>query len=273
MTIRTANMDDSPLSKIPAELRIYISELALYRPNGVHVDLYTRSILPAALLALAATCKQMRAETHDMLFAINSFTIHTQYFSGVSLDMDLWHDDKLKRAYRMNVQDRLLALVRGPNPMLRHTMDLEISLGEISVHGDMTLIGRALELALDRLIDPCRTEGLSCTRLLRVSFVVRMSEVTWVDDYTVPYTFRHGRDRSATAADLQQCFDKAESGRRVRQQVRAVWAPNDLARIHAAVCAAVFERSAWSPRRTSGFDDDSDPIQSSNPGASGSSPA
>ncbi|KAK5735939.1 hypothetical protein LTR17_007774 [Elasticomyces elasticus] len=136
-------MDDSPLSKIPAELRNTISELALYEPNGVHFDLYTRmeqrSIVPTALLALTATCQQMRAETHDMLFAINSCTIHTHYFRGVSLDMDIWHDDKHKRAYRTNPQDRLLALVCGPNPMLRPTMDLKISLGEICVDSDMTL--------------------------------------------------------------------------------------------------------------------------------------
>ncbi|KAK5684002.1 hypothetical protein LTS10_003866 [Elasticomyces elasticus] len=268
-------MDDSPLSKIPAELRNNISELALYQPNGVHLDLYTRmeqrSSLPSALLALTATCKQMRAETHDMLFAINSFTIHTHYFRDISLDAFMWYDDNPKPAYRTDVQDRLLALVCGPHPMLRHTVDLKISLGEIVIEWDgVALMGRALNVALDRLIDPCRSGRVACTRPLRVSFVVRVDETGTTDDFTSSYSFRYGRDRSAAAADLQQCFNNALGGWQARKWGRAARFPNYPALIYAAVCAVVFEPSAWSSSRTSGFDDDSDPTKSSNTGASGS---
>ncbi|KAK5723006.1 hypothetical protein LTR17_014056 [Elasticomyces elasticus] len=257
----TANTDDSPLSKIPAELRNNINEFALYQPYGVHLDLYTRmeqrSILPTALLALT-TCKQMRAETHDMLFAINSFTVHTHYFRDISVDTIMWYDDNPLAPYRTDVQDRLLALVCGPYPMLRHTVDLKISLGEIVIdYNEVALMGRALDVALDRLIDPCRSGRVTCTRPLRVSFVVRMDEMVRVDDYTVPYSFEYGRDRSATAADLQLCFDKAESGWRARRHGRALWAWDDLAHIHSAVYAAVFEPSTVLSRRTSGFDDES----------------
>ncbi|KAK3629124.1 hypothetical protein LTR56_018245 [Elasticomyces elasticus] len=255
-------MDDSLLSKIPAELRNNISELALYQPNGVHFDLNTRmeqrSILPPALLALTATCKQMRAETHDMLFAINSFMIHTDYFRDITVDMFMWYDDKLKRAYRADVQDRLLALVCRPCPMLRHIVDLKISLGEMVIeYGEVRLMGKALNLALDRLIDPCRSTRVTCTRPLRVSFVVRMEELEWADDYAIPYSFRYYRDRSTTAADLQQCFNNAMGGWQARQWGRAVHRANDLALIHTAVCAAVFEPPTWSRRHAHGSADGS----------------
>ncbi|KAK3648970.1 hypothetical protein LTR56_007102 [Elasticomyces elasticus] len=254
-------MDDSALSKIPAELRNRISELALYQPNGVHLDLYTRkeqrSILPTALLALTATCKQMRAETHDMLFTINNFTILTSYFHNMPMNMICLYDDS-SEPYRADVHDRLLALVCGLRPMLRHTMDLKISLGEIAIeYGEVEFMGKALNLALDRLIDPCRSGRVTCTQPLRVSFVVDIEEVERLLDYTIPYSFRYGRDQSTTAADLQQCFNNAKGGWQTRQRGRAAHRANDLALIHAAICAAVFEPPTWSRRHAHGSADGS----------------
>lgn len=89
-------MDAAPLQKLPAELRNRIYELALYCPRGIVLDpdryrpafwengklLYRNDYDDPAsthfTLALPATCRQLRADTHMMFYAINKFTISTK---------------------------------------------------------------------------------------------------------------------------------------------------------------------------------------------------
>lgn len=73
-------MDDSPLSRLSAELRNKISELVLVQ--GDHIA------LPGAFLGNdpTMTCRQMRRETSDMFWGSNEFHYWLTTFGIVTFD-------------------------------------------------------------------------------------------------------------------------------------------------------------------------------------------
>ncbi|KAK5699023.1 hypothetical protein LTR97_006672 [Elasticomyces elasticus] len=73
-------MDESPLQKMPAELRNRIAELVLYEPMA-SISLSQTATQPAAIRRAF-----LRTETAKMYFAINEFTIFTE-----CLDIELRH--------------------------------------------------------------------------------------------------------------------------------------------------------------------------------------
>ncbi|KAK5129819.1 hypothetical protein LTR08_002796 [Meristemomyces frigidus] len=81
-------MDNSPFNDLPAELRVRIYTAALCPTEGVGIsfaldkDWNTPNERPvylsskARLLALTATCKQMREECTPVFFSVNTFHLH-----------------------------------------------------------------------------------------------------------------------------------------------------------------------------------------------------
>lgn len=66
-------MDDSPLSRLPAELRNRIYELALLQDDSITISLNgKRRWRPPAHLS---TCNQIRAEASSIYYAGNTFTV------------------------------------------------------------------------------------------------------------------------------------------------------------------------------------------------------
>lgn len=96
-------MDNSPLAKLPGELRNRIYELALYHPNGVRLredstDRYTRhhelaifGILHKLghrhVLALAQTCRVVRMECQLLFFQLNDFHVSSSLWDGPDFDL------------------------------------------------------------------------------------------------------------------------------------------------------------------------------------------
>ena len=79
-------MDHSPFSKLPAELRNNIYELAIREPGAVAISVENGYIGKRAFqarpvgygarrLALTMTCQEIRNETTAMYYNINSFSI------------------------------------------------------------------------------------------------------------------------------------------------------------------------------------------------------
>ncbi|KAK0264399.1 hypothetical protein B0A54_17928 [Friedmanniomyces endolithicus] len=76
-------MDDSPLRRLSPELRNRIYELALHVPgrSGIKVRLGKRGAqVKNAPLALTKVCREIRADTVKMFYAVNSFTVYTKMF-------------------------------------------------------------------------------------------------------------------------------------------------------------------------------------------------
>ncbi|KAK3620630.1 hypothetical protein LTR56_023289 [Elasticomyces elasticus] len=78
-------MENSPLKKLPAELRNSIYELALWQSGGVSIGMIQtpqgfrwRSKAPA----LPSVCRQLRRETVEMFYSINRFTIRTKFIEA-----------------------------------------------------------------------------------------------------------------------------------------------------------------------------------------------
>ncbi|KAK4965487.1 hypothetical protein LTR42_012243 [Elasticomyces elasticus] len=78
-------MENSPLKKLPAELRNSIYELALWQSGGISIGLIQtpqgfrwRSKAPA----LPSVCRQLRRETVEMFYSINRFTIRTKFIEA-----------------------------------------------------------------------------------------------------------------------------------------------------------------------------------------------
>ncbi|KAI7259288.1 hypothetical protein KC343_g2335 [Hortaea werneckii] len=83
-------MDNSPLTKLSAELRNEIYHLVLYSPKGFNI-IYIGNILfddkvlrnenhQVHPLALTATCKALRTETLQLFYALNTFTFKFKHF-------------------------------------------------------------------------------------------------------------------------------------------------------------------------------------------------
>ncbi|KAK5735664.1 hypothetical protein LTR17_008015 [Elasticomyces elasticus] len=70
-------MDESPLQKIPAELRNRISEMAMQEPKGVEITVARGRSTCRSPPSLPSVCRQLRKETYKMYFAVNEFTIYT----------------------------------------------------------------------------------------------------------------------------------------------------------------------------------------------------
>jgi len=81
--VQALSMDNSPLSKLPPELRNFIYELALHqdKPFNLHWS-PTQSVREAAwshspkqALALTATCHRIRSECSKLFYATNTFVL------------------------------------------------------------------------------------------------------------------------------------------------------------------------------------------------------
>ncbi|KAK4952410.1 hypothetical protein LTR10_009216 [Elasticomyces elasticus] len=72
-------MDESPFSRIPAELRNRCFELALCQPGPIQIhrpgDRFTATCITPFPTALLATCRVMRKDCTEMFYAVNSFSI------------------------------------------------------------------------------------------------------------------------------------------------------------------------------------------------------
>lgn len=84
-------LDNSPLRRLPVELRLDIYERVLQRANGMKVTLnpprkYRKKITKPHSLALRFTCKVIYRETTGIVFAIND----TWRFSHPNDDSDAW---------------------------------------------------------------------------------------------------------------------------------------------------------------------------------------
>ncbi|KAK3650691.1 hypothetical protein LTR56_006096 [Elasticomyces elasticus] len=79
-------MDESPLQKMPGELRNRVAELVLYEPDGVDITIADGHATCRNPPSLPSVCRQLRTETAKMYFAINEFTIFTE-----CLDIELRH--------------------------------------------------------------------------------------------------------------------------------------------------------------------------------------
>ena len=78
-------MDDSPLSKLPGEVRNEIYQLALRHTSPIIICKNENEVMAVnstPAMALTAVCRQMRKETLKIFYAVNSFTIQTEYFNS-----------------------------------------------------------------------------------------------------------------------------------------------------------------------------------------------
>ncbi|KAK5165284.1 GTPase Ryh1 [Saxophila tyrrhenica] len=96
LTALRAIMESSPLNRLPAEIRNQISELALTLPFPLRLkpqppDVGRGPLLfydhdheyeYSALCALSQTCKQLRDETKDHFFSLNSFEVILDHHLG-----------------------------------------------------------------------------------------------------------------------------------------------------------------------------------------------
>lgn len=87
-------MDNSPLSRLPGELRNKLYELVLFEEDGVTVSptgpktwlIHKRRFgkpsgpRPLSVVGLPATCKAIRSECLRIFYAINTFTFETKHF-------------------------------------------------------------------------------------------------------------------------------------------------------------------------------------------------
>ncbi|KAI7544330.1 F-actin capping protein, partial [Hortaea werneckii] len=94
-----SKMDNSPFTKLSAELRNEIYHLVLYSPEGFNI-VYIGNILfedkvlrnenhQIQPLARTATCKAMRTETLQLFYAINTFTFKLKHFDSLD-DVFRW---------------------------------------------------------------------------------------------------------------------------------------------------------------------------------------
>ncbi|KAK0861795.1 hypothetical protein LTS02_007553 [Friedmanniomyces endolithicus] len=82
-------MNNSPLAKLAPELRNRIYELALYvpGPGGIRVFITKRGArVNNAPLALTKVCREIRADTVKMFYAVNVFTVYTKIFDDMEED-------------------------------------------------------------------------------------------------------------------------------------------------------------------------------------------
>ncbi|KAK5133317.1 hypothetical protein LTR08_007842 [Meristemomyces frigidus] len=75
-------MDNSPLARLAPELKNAIYELALYDANEIPLcaekgSLASPSKQGSTASALTMTCKEIRAETTAMFYAVNTFTLYS----------------------------------------------------------------------------------------------------------------------------------------------------------------------------------------------------
>jgi hypothetical protein len=70
------------LLELPAELRNEIYSLALYHPNGITIDCVSHRQLTPHLLALTATCKQIKNECAHFIFTQNCLRLKIHQHPG-----------------------------------------------------------------------------------------------------------------------------------------------------------------------------------------------
>ncbi|GAB1741907.1 hypothetical protein NU219Hw_g7313t1 [Hortaea werneckii] len=95
-------MDNSPFTKLSAELRNEIYHLVLHSPEDFKI-VYIGNIIfedkvlrnenhQVQPLALTATCKALRTETLQLFYAINTFTFKFKHFDSLDDILEVFRD-------------------------------------------------------------------------------------------------------------------------------------------------------------------------------------
>lgn len=142
-------MDNSPLGRLPAELRNRISELSLTCHGGVYIDKVYE------VNGLTSTCRQMRREAHLLFFRISEFIMFGGYTNGI---LDLATLPAQFRALGVEVVSQIprLTLAAGRS-IVRVQPGLQPSAFELprQVFGDeKTLLELYRELGLEIRVAP-----------------------------------------------------------------------------------------------------------------------
>ena len=89
-------MDDSPLARLPRELRNQIYHAVLVRETPVRVDSPLNSPRlrhenhPVSLAALLQTCRQVRSEAAAMFYGLNTFVVVDGFYEERDLHLFAW---------------------------------------------------------------------------------------------------------------------------------------------------------------------------------------
>lgn len=99
-------MDNSPLSKLSAEIRNEIYELVLCPPGGIQIGLVDGTVAAVKLVdppleqkicSLLATCREIREECRPMLYGANFFQVNELSLPGENFRREWGEDVRVQR--------------------------------------------------------------------------------------------------------------------------------------------------------------------------------
>ncbi|KAK0854065.1 hypothetical protein LTS02_011678 [Friedmanniomyces endolithicus] len=212
-------MDNSPFAKLAPELRNRIYELVLYvlGRSGIKVRLGNRGAqVKNAPLALTKVCREIRADTVKMFYAVNAFTVYTKVFDDMEEDEGSDGPMDAAGAAEMPIDRTWSWFAKFGEKNARMAKRIVINLGTLVAYAGNS--GRWLATAWgatayltseDFGLFP--TEG-PAPKFRRITITFRIDPQPSNSGLKVPkpylsYRFRRGSGEAATRRDLQQSLD------------------------------------------------------------------
>ncbi|KAI7469916.1 hypothetical protein KC351_g12931 [Hortaea werneckii] len=216
-------MDNSPLSKLSAEIRNEIYELVLCPPGGIQIGLVDGTVeavkmvnppLEQKICSLLATCREIRGECRPMLHGANFFQVNELSLPGETFR---WKEAKDVRVQRYS---ECVKKLQGALPLIRKA---QIDMGtwrSTSGQSQRSNECRSLAECCHALCDTIRTKSTTMTADLKgqLSIDANDARVNSADyhsaDDAVAFTFMFDlRDLSTLSVTLVQQKFRAESQR------------------------------------------------------------
>lgn len=238
-------MDNSPFSKLPAEIRNQIYELVLCPPGGIEIGIVGDTAAAVKLVrpppeqkicSLLATCQVIRKECRSILYGTNIFQIDEP-----SIPADIVRENKAK-SMRVERYEQCLRKLKDVLPLIRK-MRIEVgtlrcqfnswrgddstSLAErcYALRDAMTMISKTTSVDTEGLlrVDVCRLDNSCCFLRLdsaaAAAAAANRINADHVDQITLHFNLKDLSTLSITA--VQQKF-RVENQRLQRLRVRGV---------------------------------------------------
>ncbi|KAK3069851.1 hypothetical protein LTR53_011487 [Teratosphaeriaceae sp. CCFEE 6253] len=226
-------MENSPLGKLPAELRNRIYKHALQVQGGVIVDAGPQSHVRGGLPALPWLCRQLKNETFKMMWSVNDFIIRV---TANNLPGRMGHFDNTRVVIDVA---RCLAAMGHHN--VKRAASLTLDLGVCHVHCSKTRfkeIWKALTEERKGLVMPLRMWPINVDVVAEV-YDMGSDEMV---DRVIRYSFPYGRNRRVCEDRLEAGFENA-----LKDVVESEYEDvrDGISRVHESVCHAVLLAIKW----------------------------
>ncbi|TKA68361.1 hypothetical protein B0A55_07467, partial [Friedmanniomyces simplex] len=192
-------------------------------------------------------CRQVRAETLQMFYALNKFTVYTNYFNTFEENDEF---DPVTEYYYKACQKQIsettswFAQIGSRNARLAKRVTINLGIIELEPLSDGLWVAEAWDIATLEEVGLINRGPIAALRDVSIEFAIRtysLSDAGKMRKLSPRYYFPYGTEKADTRVALQRTFDVIDEG--AVTGGLSGWAERVFVHWHQAVSEAVLRHS------------------------------